>query len=225
MACLFGHKWKGCKCVRCGKVRDTGHEWNGCTCQYCGLKRDQGHDYQYKFKAKGCLGTCKICKKTIELPHDFQPVPGKCYKECTRCKGLSQPNHKYVAEPGTCKKTCEVCGKVVYKHNFVPVPGTNRTVCSVCGRSGVVPLTPQEQSAISQLANYKNRDSDGVKKRLAAVDVLSRSLNDEAAAALVKAVQVDLSADVTIKAMDALEKMAGNPAAPFNHPPADPLVV
>ena len=27
MACLFGHKWNGCKCEKCGKVRDEGHEF------------------------------------------------------------------------------------------------------------------------------------------------------------------------------------------------------
>ena len=140
-----------CKCARCGEVRDTGHEFNGCTCKYCGLRRDTGHDFKYKFKAKNCLGTCSICQKTVELPHDFKPVPGKCYMECARCHGQTQPNHQYQSEPGSCKKVCSVCGKVVYKHSFVPVPGTSRTVCSVCGREGVAPLTPDEQSAIGLL--------------------------------------------------------------------------
>lgn len=26
MACLFGHKWNGCKCTKCGKVRNEGHK-------------------------------------------------------------------------------------------------------------------------------------------------------------------------------------------------------
>ena len=36
MACLFGHEWNGCKCTKCGKVRDAGHSWNGCICKTCG---------------------------------------------------------------------------------------------------------------------------------------------------------------------------------------------
>lgn len=27
MACLFGHKWQGCKCSKCGATRDEGHQW------------------------------------------------------------------------------------------------------------------------------------------------------------------------------------------------------
>ncbi len=36
MACLLGHKWNGCKCETCGKVRDTGHSWDGRVCRTCG---------------------------------------------------------------------------------------------------------------------------------------------------------------------------------------------
>ena len=40
MACLFGHKWDGCKCEKCGKVRDVGHSWNGCVCEACGKQTE-----------------------------------------------------------------------------------------------------------------------------------------------------------------------------------------
>ena len=214
MKCIFGHKWVGCKCTRCGKVRDTGHEWNGCTCKYCGLKRDQDHDFKYKFKGKKCLAVCRVCNKTVELTHDFKPVPGKCYMECTRCHGQSQPNHQYQAEPGTCKYVCTVCGKVVYRHQFVPVPGTNRTVCSVCGKEGVAPLTPQEQSAVSLLKGAGGNGSDAEQKRLKAVELLAQSRSQEAADALAAAVRGKLSEDVQEKAMDALERIAGQPDGP-----------
>ena len=36
MACLFGHKWDGCKCSKCGKTRNEGHVWNDCICKKCG---------------------------------------------------------------------------------------------------------------------------------------------------------------------------------------------
>ena len=35
----FGHKWSGCKCQRCGEVRDESHNWHGCTCIICGMTR------------------------------------------------------------------------------------------------------------------------------------------------------------------------------------------
>ena len=214
LSCIFGHRWNGCKCARCGEVRDTGHEFNGCTCKYCGLRRDTGHDFKYKFKAKNCLGTCSICQKTVELPHDFKPVPGKCYMECTRCHGQTQPNHQYQSEPGSCKKVCSVCGKVVYKHNFVPVPGTSRTVCSVCGREGVAPLTPDEQSAISLLKGKIAGGSDAEKRCINAVAVLAKSRSAEAVAALAQAARGSRFEDVQEKAMDVLEKMAGDPDGP-----------
>ena len=40
MACLFGHKWNGCKCEVCGKVRDAAHSWDGCVCKTCGKQTE-----------------------------------------------------------------------------------------------------------------------------------------------------------------------------------------
>ena len=56
MACLFGHKWNGCKCRKCGNTRDEGHVWNGCICSICGK---EVHIYS-KYK-------CSKCGK-IDLP-------------------------------------------------------------------------------------------------------------------------------------------------------------
>ena len=39
MACLFGHKWNGCKCDKCGKTRDEQHDWKKDTCKKCEKKR------------------------------------------------------------------------------------------------------------------------------------------------------------------------------------------
>lgn len=33
---LFGHKWNGCKCERCTKIRDEQHDWSLCKCTLCG---------------------------------------------------------------------------------------------------------------------------------------------------------------------------------------------
>lgn len=54
MACLF-HKWDGCKCAKCGKVRDKSHNWNECECKRCGKLRNQGHIWN------GC--DCTVCGK------------------------------------------------------------------------------------------------------------------------------------------------------------------
>ena len=42
IACLFGHKWNGCTCARCGKIQDKGHTWKAYTCTVCGQTRTLG---------------------------------------------------------------------------------------------------------------------------------------------------------------------------------------
>jgi hypothetical protein len=39
MKCLFGHKWNGCKCVKCSKIRDEEHNYipEGKYIQKCGI--------------------------------------------------------------------------------------------------------------------------------------------------------------------------------------------
>ncbi|MCL2049393.1 MAG: hypothetical protein FWG87_11785 [Defluviitaleaceae bacterium] len=68
MACLFGHKWDGCKCSKCGKVRDEGHNWNGCKCNSCGQTRNEQHNFS-KTPNK-CEKTCSICNE-IRESHDL----------------------------------------------------------------------------------------------------------------------------------------------------------
>ena len=42
---IMGHKWKGCKCERCGKQRDQEHDYRPCegncykVCSICGRKK------------------------------------------------------------------------------------------------------------------------------------------------------------------------------------------
>ena len=61
MACLFGHKWNGCKCSKCGKIRDKGHNWNNCKCETCGTVT-----FKHKFvTVKGGNGIrCEVCGYT-----------------------------------------------------------------------------------------------------------------------------------------------------------------
>ncbi len=58
MRCLFGHKWDGCKCTKCGDVRDEEHDWDGCKCKRCDKVRDREHSFQ------AVEGKCKE-KRTV----------------------------------------------------------------------------------------------------------------------------------------------------------------
>lgn len=58
-ACLFGHKWSGCKCERCAKIRDEQHDWDGCKCKICGTIRNERHTWK---------GTkCSVCGQTRSI--------------------------------------------------------------------------------------------------------------------------------------------------------------
>lgn len=57
MVCII-HKWDdGCKCLKCGKIREVKynymHDWRGCTCIKCGKIRNDAHDFK--------CGVCTIC--------------------------------------------------------------------------------------------------------------------------------------------------------------------
>ena len=156
MACLFGHKWDGCKCTKCGKTRDEGHdwdlckgvckicgqtrppehEWNGCVCARCGATRDEGHDFVWKPEAGQCKEVCAICGKFGETKeHDWQPASsGTCMEQCSRC-GKTRKNHRFKPVEGCCKEVCAVCGEErALPHQYKPVDGVCKEKCSVCGK-------------------------------------------------------------------------------------------
>ena len=57
MACLFTHKWNGCKCEKCGKFRDEQHDFNSeCKCRRCG----QEHDWE-KRVTSSADPNCTFC--------------------------------------------------------------------------------------------------------------------------------------------------------------------
>ena len=56
---ITGHKWNGCKCIRCGQKRDIEHDWTGCTCRVCGKKRYKEHIW--KQAKNDCLMVCSVC--------------------------------------------------------------------------------------------------------------------------------------------------------------------
>jgi hypothetical protein len=90
LKCLVGiHAWAGCKCSKCGKIRDEGHDWaadcekcakcgkagsgahawTGCKCSKCKKTRDEGHEWH----------GCKCSKCGSYKKHEWQGF------SCSRC--------------------------------------------------------------------------------------------------------------------------------------------
>lgn len=102
LKCAFGlHRWSGCKCSVCAKVRNEGHNWskdcetcakcattrsgshawNGCKCSNCGKIRNEGHDW-----GKDCE-TCAKCGTKRARAHEWTTDN----ERCSRC-GAQNPN-------------------------------------------------------------------------------------------------------------------------------------
>ena len=123
MACLFGHKWSGCKCEKCGKTRDEYHKYSPYINNHNHLR--SGND---------CVERCDIChnKKTIG-EHSFIRIEDSCKEKCRIC-GFEKTNydyHKPIRVPVECIEKCEICGDVTnyLAHNWVGCK------CADCGES------------------------------------------------------------------------------------------
>ncbi len=92
--CKFGkHKWQGCKCEKCGALRDFDHDFSyynpqavkkygsSCKCRRCGKVRDQDHNWW------GCK--CNDCGKIRDEKHDY--LNGIC-KRCGKSLVVDLPN-------------------------------------------------------------------------------------------------------------------------------------
>jgi len=93
MACLFGHNWDGCKCEKCGKIRNKDHKYESIPGQ--------------------CKNICSICGKTIDVEHDFTQQENKDLMNCKVCGLLRCVADKHRWEYGENigdKKTCKRCG-------------------------------------------------------------------------------------------------------------------
>lgn len=136
--CICGkhHKWDGCICTRCGKVKstlETGHDWDGCTCRKCGQINDELHTWE------NCVCTqcgkkrdqddpdhawsfckCKKCGATRDRGHKWDGcVCTLCgaerpheWGDDRRCKHCGTCNHEMNEEWGGFKTTCKWCGYV-----------------------------------------------------------------------------------------------------------------
>ena len=84
---IFGHKWNGCKCERCGTIREDRHNWSiiegKCIekCSVCGKERNIEHKWSI-LKGK-CIEKCSICGKERSIEHKWSLVDGK--EKCLKC--------------------------------------------------------------------------------------------------------------------------------------------
>lgn len=115
MACLFFHKWKGCKCIKCGKLRDQDHIWDGCICSVCGKKRYMNHKWD------GCI--CSGCGMKRNQDHVLTgcicnkcktEIHSKLWKECVclECSKLIKNEETVISLIQTSKAISDIPTKI-----------------------------------------------------------------------------------------------------------------
>ena len=146
--CLFGHKWNGCKCEKCGETRDEGHNylavdgkciekcsicnkernvehiWNGCKCERCGEKRKGGH--KWTLLEGKCIEKCSICSKTRYIEHKWRGC------KCEKCGETRKEGHKWTLLAGKCIEKCSICNKERDAHKAHQWSGCK---CEKCGET------------------------------------------------------------------------------------------
>ena len=135
MICLFGHKWDGCKCTKCGKTRDEGHVFatapGSCTpkCIKCGKEGHPNHDWNRKCTCRIC-GATRVTSDTNE--HRFPYIDNELSCTCELCGFNAGKWHHwaYTYVPGEAKHkdTCTICGATeMMQHYF------EGKTCIYCG--------------------------------------------------------------------------------------------
>jgi hypothetical protein len=161
LMCQSGlHKWTGCKCSICGKVRDEDHDWSKdcekCTncgktrpsyyhnwdedcekCEKCGKTREHAHNW-----TMGCM--CYGCGKTRDSEHTWKGC------NCEVCGKIRDEGHDWTND---CEK-CANCGTIrSYSHDWIGWK------CKNCNRIDTThvdaPLLSQHR--ISQIAGMWKR--------------------------------------------------------------------
>ncbi|MBR6999074.1 MAG: hypothetical protein IKI01_00485 [Lachnospiraceae bacterium] len=169
--CLFGHKWNGCICERCGETRDEGHSFQvlegSCKtkCIRCGA--DGPGQHKWNRGGNGCKCTsCGATRNTTDLnahnfPYVYDPhhlVTGAKHRSCTCadcgwCDDKFGHVYDYSYEPGSSqhKGVCTICGKTIMsRHNF------NYGICTYCGYKPGIDL----RKTVIDFATYTNLGLD-----------------------------------------------------------------
>ena len=137
---VFGHKWSGCKCIRCGELRNQEHDWENCKCTICGKVQHHFAD-----------GICTVCKTAEEFEIEYydglKTAVTKAY--CSRCKKntphlsvrcaqATDPNYGRELQRSCipCKAApyCSKCGKhVAVMSTYNEHDGEETVTCRRCG--------------------------------------------------------------------------------------------
>lgn len=133
--CLFGHKWKGCLCLICGKVRDEGHDWHR-------INRPELMDHPTDgvlSEDSDCM-KCSYCFRT--LAHKWNGcVCDQCGGTrhiwngciCERCGGIRDFQHKLDG----CQ--CVRCGSTIHDWQLKGEGKGAKLQCKRCGLAGKCP--------------------------------------------------------------------------------------
>ena len=140
--CLFGHKWNGCKCSKCGKLRDeqhdwdlckgqckrciktqaAQHDWNGCNCSGCGVQRHEWVDG----KCSRC-GKSLVCEKCGINKANLDNENKDKEAQYAKMRGQVIWQRKGLLLCKNCNGiTCSDCSK--------DTPGYYYKVCPLCGK-------------------------------------------------------------------------------------------
>jgi len=104
---LLGHRWDGCRCVRCGQTNDKGHRW---------VETDGK-----------CERACSVCGRTETVPCTW------FHCRCERCGALRDEHHLWLKKTA-CEQVCRVCGKERETHDWRHADrGLDR--CAACGKT------------------------------------------------------------------------------------------
>ena len=155
-----GHLWNGCKCVRCGEMRDEGHHWRGgndklhfcttcrksephvwvgCTCKVCGA-------VEHEYDEDGFCIHCGQGKVVDRYPGKYTQLRRKYYSRCGKetphlaviCDNPGDPNYgrEYRSDCIPCGSapfcpTCNSCVSATVTRN--EFDGAESAVCDRCG--------------------------------------------------------------------------------------------
>ena len=179
MSCLFGHKWNGCKCERCGTMRDEGHDYRPVDglcqeqCAICGKRRETAHPW------KGCK--CERCGAIRDEGHDYRPVDGACEEACAICGKRREMAHAYEDVPGTGEKRCVRCGKKLSSYALEGLLGEEKGAIQLALKMAAARArnVPGGAEAVRMMEDYIGRiDKDGrfTREELCNIGLASQSI-------------------------------------------------
>ena len=116
------------------------HKWDGCTCSVCGKVRDSNHSYFWRrCSLDDCVPVCTKCGKALQsarAPHDFRRMEGDCRTVCVRCGEKGRPEHQFEQAEGRCVNRCRICGyEQEIPHRWREIRERCELVCTVCGET------------------------------------------------------------------------------------------